>query len=66
MTMRPPLKEDLNLLKTNKLIDLLRRAIANPGNLKEVAEQVALDWFPKFVVDSKGKVSIRVSTSEKR
>ncbi len=48
--------------KRTRLLDLLRRATAN-GTHQEVAEAIARDWNPAFVVDTKGKITIKVSDS---
>jgi hypothetical protein len=53
-------------LKRTKLQDILSCVIANPQNVKEVAEEIALDWFPMVSVNSKGKMEIIVGAGRIR
>lgn len=52
--------EEINFLKYDKLVDILRRVVANPNNIKEVAERIALDWNPVVRIESDGKITIVV------
>lgn len=45
---------EINRQKQEKMLDIIRRVIANPENAKEVAEQLAMDWFPLCEIDEKG------------
>jgi hypothetical protein len=53
-------------MKRDKLADILRRVVANPGNVPEVAEQIAQDWFPKFKIDKDGRAEIVVGDGKHR
>jgi len=56
---------DFDKIKRDRLIDLFRRAVANPHTLVEVATAVAHNWCPPFKVDSKGKTTVVVSDGSK-
>jgi hypothetical protein len=43
--------------KRDKLLDILRRLIANPGNAPIVAEVLARDWNPTVVIDGEGAIT---------
>lgn len=47
-------------MKIAKLEDILRRLIANPQNVKEVAIQLSKDWAPLFKINSDGSYSILI------
>jgi len=53
-------------LKRKKLSDILRRLLANPGTVPDVVEQIAMDWFPVFRIDEKGRTEIVVGDGHKR
>lgn len=53
-------------LKQAKLKDILRRVIANPGNLDEVVTQICLDWNPPYKVSSDGHIEVVVGDGSKR
>ena len=57
---------DMQQWKRNKLLDILRRVIANPENLKEVADEIALDWFPMAQVAKDGSVSFVLGSGRKK
>lgn len=57
---------DINNLKRAKLLDVIRRAIANPQNIQEVVDEIALDWFPSVRADSKGFLEIVIGSGKKR
>jgi hypothetical protein len=44
--------EKVEKFKKDKLLDIIRRTIANPGNAEHVAEALAKDWHPLFQVGS--------------
>lgn len=46
--------------KRAKLLDMIRRVIANPQNAKRVADAIALDWHPTICVGSDGNFTILV------
>jgi hypothetical protein len=52
--------------KRDKILDILRRVIANPFTAPEVASELSLDWNPMIVVDSKGNIDFRVGSGKKR
>lgn len=52
--------EEFQLLKEERLLDIIHRVIANPQNAKKVAEALAKDWFPICTVTPQGKMEIRV------
>ena len=56
---------DAEKLKREKLLDIIRRVVANPGNAKEVADEIALDWFPKIQVDPKGVIRVVLGSGRK-
>lgn len=51
---------DFKKLKRDKLVDLLRRVVANPGHLEEVAEAIAADWMPIQRIDEHGKAEVLI------
>jgi len=53
--MDPQDKVNIDQLKRDRLLDILRRVIANPGNVPQVAETIARDWFPMLRVGPNGK-----------
>lgn len=57
---------DADRIKREKLQDIMRRIIANPSNIDEVVDQVAMDWFPMVRVDPKGRIEIVVGSGKKR
>ena len=57
---------DMQQWKRNKLLDILRRVVANPENLKEVADEIALDWFPMAQVAKDGSVSFVLGSGRKK
>ena len=57
---------DAEAIKREKLLDILHRACANPGNIGEVADELALDWFPVFCVDPQGNVAIKIGSGAKK
>lgn len=57
---------DVDGLKRAKLRDIISRVMANPQNAAEVAEEIALDWFPMVRVDPKGNAEIVVGSGCKR
>lgn len=57
---------DADKIKRAKLLDILRRVIANPGNAEEVAREIALDWSPMIRIDSRGRMEVVVGTGAKR
>ncbi len=52
--------------KKTKLLDIIRRAIANPGNLNEVVAEIALDWNPTLQIDTKGNRSFVLGSGRKK
>lgn len=50
-------KIDFVNIKREKLLDIIRRVIANPENAKEVAEEVSRDWLPLIHVDEHNEIS---------
>lgn len=57
---------DAQKIKQRKLLDLMRRVIANPENAKEVANEIAIDWTPMIQVNSNGSMEIIVGSGRKR
>jgi hypothetical protein len=57
---------DADRFKREKLLDILRRVIANPGNAAEVADEISRDWFPTWECDPKGNWSVRLGTGQKK
>ena len=57
---------DANKLKRDKLRDIIRRVIANPTNVDEVADEIARDWFPLINVTPQGVMEIIVGSGQKR
>jgi hypothetical protein len=53
--MDPQDKVDIDQLKLERLLDILRHVIANPENAPKVAEALARDWFPRLRVGPNGK-----------
>lgn len=51
-------------LKRDKLLDILRRCIANPGNVTEVSNEIAKDWFPLMRVSADGSCEIVVGSGK--
>lgn len=58
--------DDIDQMKREKLLDILRRVIANPGNVNEVVTEIALDWFPRAQIATDGSVSIVVGSGRKQ
>ena len=56
---------DFERLKRKTLLDIIRRTMANPGNVKKVVDALARDWNPTCMIDSKGKASIVISPKPK-
>jgi hypothetical protein len=50
-------RSDWLSLKTEKLLDMIRRASAN-GTAKEVAAAIAPDWIPIIEIDEQGKAEV--------
>ncbi len=50
----------LEEIKVQRLLDLIRRVVANPQNAEEVARAIAADWTPLWEVSAAGCVSIRL------
>lgn len=50
--------ERMEKFKREKLLDIIRRVTANPGNAEDAANAIALDWFPKFQVKPDGKIDL--------
>jgi hypothetical protein len=55
--------EEFEKMKRDRLLDIIRRVLANPGEAKRVAEVLARDWTPMWTVDGKGKISIDLPLS---
>jgi hypothetical protein len=45
-------------IKQERLLDILRRLIANPENAPQVAAALAVDWCPVVRVDSQGDIEV--------
>lgn len=45
-------------LKRAKLLDILRRVIANPQNAETVADEIVQDWFPMIEVAGDGSFKL--------
>jgi hypothetical protein len=58
LTISAPGLVQIDQLKQARLLDILRRVIANPENAKSVAETLSRDWFPMLHIDATGKVKI--------
>jgi hypothetical protein len=58
--------DKLDRAKRDKLLDIIRRVIANPENAKEAADEIAQDWFPMIKVDARGAIHFRVGSGRKR
>lgn len=56
---------DLEKMKRDKLYDLICRAAAN-GTAREVADQVANDWFPMMRVSADSEIEFIIGDGEKR
>ena len=56
----------MNIAKRDKLKDILRLLIANPGNVNEVADELSHDWFPMMKVDALGKIDYVLGTGHKK
>jgi hypothetical protein len=56
---------DFKKLKRDKLVDLFRRVVANPGRLEEVAEAIAADWMPILRIDEHGKAEVLIGEAAK-
>lgn len=58
--------DEANKLKHEKLLDIIRRVIANPQHAKDAVDEIAIDWFPVFRVDQKGNFTIIVGSDRKK
>lgn len=58
VTVDPHPRIDTDQIKEDRLLDIIRRVIANSENAKEVAHEIAKDWFPVWRVDPDGKFNI--------
>lgn len=58
--------DEANKIKRAKLQDILKRVVANPMTIAEVADQIADDWYPMFNVDEKGNMSIVIGNGQKK
>jgi hypothetical protein len=56
---------DLEKMKRDKLYDLICRATAN-GTAREVADQVAMDWYPRMRVSPDAKIEFIIGDGKKR
>lgn len=56
--------QKLEAAKRERLLDILRRVIANPTNATRVAAEIAAEWDPTFRVRSDGSVEIMRKTEE--
>ena len=63
---RTGLPRDLYAAKRDKLLDILRRLLANPGNAREVADEIALDWFPLVRVNADGSSEFVLGSGRKK
>lgn len=57
--------EKLKKVKRDKLVDLLRRVVANPSHLEEVADAVAAGWMPVLRIDGHGKAEVLIGEAAK-
>lgn len=53
-------RSEIERIKAERLLGVLRRVVANPQNAEEVAKVLAIDWCPLIKVDEKGHVSFEV------
>jgi hypothetical protein len=58
--------DDVDLMKRRKLLDIIRRVIANPHNAAEAADEIAKDWFPMIHVQRDGAIEIVIGSGAKR
>lgn len=56
---------DLDKMRRDKLYDLISRAAAN-GTAREVADQVAKDWFPMMRVSADSEIEFIIGDGVKR
>ena len=45
-------------VKAKRLLDIIRRTIANPENAERVAMELAKDWNPTILVSPKGEILV--------
>lgn len=58
--------EQIEKLKQEKLLDIIRQVIANPHKASEAAREIAMDWSPILYVDAKGECSFMYGSGTKR
>lgn len=56
----------IDQVKIDKLHDIIRCVVANPHNAREVAEEIAKDWYPMMQVNPDGSFDFVVSSGTKR
>lgn len=57
---------ELHAMKVANLADIIRRVVANPANVDEVAEEIATDWFPVCKISGSGEVSFVLGSGKKK
>lgn len=51
---------EIEKLRRDKMLDILRRVIANPGNAPDVANQLVMDWFPVIRINADASIEFEI------
>jgi hypothetical protein len=49
---------DVTEWKRQKMLDIIRRVVANPINAQDVADELAKDWSPPIAIGTDGSMKL--------